>query len=121
MSSPPSGSTGTRSAAAQLRENLVTYFEVSDLESLCFDLGVDYDGLPGDGQAARVVALIEYFARSGRIVELIDRCAQLRPNVSWAGLRAVAVTTPAAFLPVIPAVVATGQGSSQVLNLPADR
>jgi hypothetical protein len=121
MSNPQSGSTNTKSAAAQLRENLVTYYEVSDLESLCFDLGVDYSGLPGDGVAAKVVALIEYFARTGRIVELIDRCAQLRPNVAWAGLRTIAINNPAAFLPIVPAVISNGQSGNQLLNLPADR
>ena len=107
------------SPAATLRENLASFFEVGDLESLCFDLGLDYDGLSGDGKAAKVVELIEYFGRTGRIVDLIDRCAHLRPAVDWSGLRQTAVTSPEVFRTITPPVDAAD--SRPILNLPADR
>ena len=105
---------------AQLRENVLAYFEVEDLESLCFDLGVDYSALPGDGKAAKVVAMLEYFGRTGRVSQMIDRCAQLRPNVDWSALRAAAISTPALFRPVAPEEPSTSTGKS-FLNLPPDR
>lgn len=105
---------------AQLRENVLAYFEVEDLESLCFDLGVDYSALPGDGKAAKVVAMLEYFGRAGRMSELIDRCAQLRPNVSWDALRAAAKANPALFRPITPDEPAASTGKS-FLNLSPDR
>ena len=107
------------SSAALLRENLVSYFEVGDLESLCFDLGLDYDGLSGDGKAAKVVKVIEYFSRNGRIVDLIDRCAHLRPTVDWSGLRLAALMSPESFRAATPPVDA--DSGRQILNLPADR
>jgi hypothetical protein len=105
---------------AQLRENVLNYFEVEDLESLCFDLGVDYSGLPGDGKAAKVVAMLEYFGRSGRVGELIERCAKLRPNVAWDALRAAASANPALFRPLTPEEPALSTGKS-FLNLPPDK
>ena len=102
-----------------LRENLASYFDVGDLESLCFDLGLDYDGLSGDGKAAKVVELIEYFGRTGRIVDLVDRCAHLRPAVDWSVLRHAAETSPEVFRAVTPPDDANH--GRQILNLPADR
>ncbi len=105
---------------AQLRENMLAYFEVDDLESLCFDLGVDYSGLPGDGKAAKVVALLEYFGRTGRVPQLLDRCIQLRPNVDWSVIRAAAVATPSLFRPITPTEDSAGTSKS-FLNLPPDK
>ncbi len=107
--------------AALLRRNLVTYFEVGDLESLCFDLGLDYGGLAGDGKSAKAVRIIEYFSRTGRIVDLVDRCAQLRPNVDWSGLHEQAVSTPATFQLIVPDADETTPAGRSILNLPADR
>ena len=115
----PTASNGS-TLAGQLRENVLTYFEVDDLESLCFDLGLDYSGLPGDGKAAKVVAMLEYFGRNGRIADLINRCAQSRPNVSWDALRAAAAANPALFNPVTPDE-GTTTGGKNILNLPPDR
>lgn len=120
MGNPQSAVGRPQSPAALLRESLVDYFEVEDLESLCFDLGLDYDGLPGDGKRGKVVELIEYFGRTGRIVELIDHCAQLRPNLAWGNLREAAVSDPAQFRPLTP-VSTTATPGAQILNLPADR
>jgi hypothetical protein len=121
MGNPVPTAGGRGSVAAQLRQALLAHFDTSDLETLCFDLGIDYDALPGDGRAAKVVELIEHFARTGRIVELIDYCAGMRANVPvpWAELRAAAVANPALFQSVAPDRPATGGG--QLLNAPTDR
>ena len=120
MGNPQTLSSQGLTLPAQLRENVLAYFEVEDLESLCFDLGVDYSALPGDGKAAKVVAMLEYFGRTGRVSQMIDRCAQLRPNVDWSTLRAAAISTPALFRPVAPEEPSTSTGKS-FLNLPPDR
>jgi hypothetical protein len=121
MGNPQTAGGQSVSPAAQLRENLVTYFQVSDLETLCYDLGVDYSGLPGDGEAAKVVALLEYFGHNGRIVELIDHCAQARPNVAWDELRRAAVAHPEQFRPTVPAPASVSAGNTAILNVPPDR
>ena len=78
----------------RLRQILVSYFDEDELETLCFDLHVDSQCLAGSGKARRVIELIKYFARSGRVGDLIDYCRQQRPNVPWAELRAAAVSNP---------------------------
>jgi nucleoside phosphorylase len=68
---------------AQLLENVGLYFDLEELRTLCFDLGVDYDSLRGEGKGAKARELLALFDRSGRIPELIEACAKRRPNVAW--------------------------------------
>jgi len=68
---------------AKLRKNLVKYFSDSELRDLCFDLGVNYDDLPGLGKGDKARELIAYLERRGRIFELVEACRQRRPNESW--------------------------------------
>jgi hypothetical protein len=108
---------------AQLRQLIVTHFDSDEIESICFDLGIDYDSLPGQGKLKKVVELIEHCARTGRIVALIDQCAKLRTaaELGWDDLRAAAVANPAAFLPQQPAIESGTGSTGSVLNLAPDR
>ena len=45
---------------AKLHEALNQYFDDEELHTLCFDIGVDYDGLKGAGKAAKARELITY-------------------------------------------------------------
>jgi len=67
----------------QLRQILVTRFDAGELRTLCFDLGIDYDDLPGEGKANKARELVAYLNRRGRISELLKVGEQLRPDVSW--------------------------------------
>jgi len=67
----------------QLLENLVLYFDLEELHTLCFDLGVDYDALRGEGKEAKARELLALLDRGGRISEFIQACTRRRPNVSW--------------------------------------
>jgi len=69
----------------RLRQILTTYFDAGELRTLCFDLGVDYDNLPGGGKADKARELISYLERRGRLPELVRIGRQLRPDVSWEG------------------------------------
>jgi hypothetical protein len=62
-----------------LREN----FSESELEDLCFDLGVDYEILGGNNKLAKARELIEYMERVGRYPELVQRAYDLRPKAPW--------------------------------------
>jgi hypothetical protein len=84
---------------ARLRRALMAYFDEADIQTLCFDLGIDYDNLPGGSKSVKIVELIEYLARLGKIPELIDHCSQYRPNVPWGELREAAVRHPLVFEP----------------------
>ena len=67
----------------QLRENLVRYFDDEELRTLCYDLGVDYDDLRGEGKAAKARELVTFLDHRNRIAELVKKCSELRPNVVW--------------------------------------
>lgn len=67
---------------ANLRQNLAKHFNIDELRTLCFDLGIEHENLPEtkDGMARELVA---YCERTGKIPELVAQCRTLRPNVSW--------------------------------------
>lgn len=78
-----SGREPQRKYLIRLRQILDTYFNAGDLRTLCFDLSVDYDSLPGEGKANKARELVAYLERRGRIPELVALGRQQRPNVSW--------------------------------------
>jgi len=75
--------TSDREYLVRLRETLATYFDAGELRTLCFDLGVDYDDLPGEGKTNKARELITYLERRDRIPELVSACQGLRPHVAW--------------------------------------
>lgn len=66
-----------------LRENMNRYFSLDEIESLCFDLGVDFENIGGSSKPGKVLELIQYMERRGRLEELAGACAKSRPNVDW--------------------------------------
>ena len=76
-------STLEREHLAKLRQILATRFDEGELRTLCFDLGINYDDLPGQGNANKARELIAYLDRHGRISELVSIGKQLRPDVAW--------------------------------------
>ncbi len=77
---------------AELRQLLVEYFNDSELQELCFDLGVSYEEVPGRGKREKAMELIAFMERRGRLPELLDLCRQRRANINWP---AVAEKAPA--------------------------
>ena len=68
---------------AELRQNLATHFSKSELETLSFDLGLDYENLPANTKDALAREIVRSLNRKQRLNHLIDRCRQLRPQVTW--------------------------------------
>jgi hypothetical protein len=68
---------------AVLRQTIIEYFSDSDLRNACFDLGIDYEVLPGQSKADKVRELILFFRNRGRIPHLVQYCIQQRPTLSW--------------------------------------
>lgn len=68
---------------SQLRRSLTQHFSKSELRHLAFDLGVEYEELPGSTRSDKALALIGYLQRYGRFSDLIKQCRQLRPNIDW--------------------------------------
>lgn len=68
---------------AFLRNNLVRYFNESELNALSFDLGVAPDDLPNETRTELAQALVAYAHRHNRLADLIDHCRAKRPHVRW--------------------------------------
>ena len=68
---------------SRLRQVLATRFNDGELRTLCFDLGIEYDDLPGEGRADRARELVAYLERRDRISDLKEIGERMRPDVSW--------------------------------------
>jgi hypothetical protein len=64
----------------ELRLLLESRFNDDELRTLCFDLGVDYENIPGETKAAKAMAIIAYFERMHRSEELMRCVRDLRPD-----------------------------------------
>ncbi len=65
-----------------LRQALDEQFDEEELQTLAFDLGVQYEDLTGEGQAGKARELVELMARRRRLPELAERVEALRPSVT---------------------------------------
>ena len=68
---------------AKLRQAIAAHFNEGELRTLCFDLLVDYENLPGEGKDDKARELVAYFQRRGRISALVEACRRQRPSASW--------------------------------------
>jgi tetratricopeptide (TPR) repeat protein len=72
-----------RKQRIRLRQILDRRFDEEELRTLCLDLGIDYDDLPGRGRSDKARELISSLERHGRLSELLVYGKQLRPSISW--------------------------------------
>ena len=59
------------------------HFDKDELQTLCFDMGVNYDDLSGENKSGKARELIAYCERRDKIPDLVARCKKLRPTASW--------------------------------------
>ncbi|MBK8901383.1 MAG: hypothetical protein IPM53_09385 [Anaerolineaceae bacterium] len=76
----------------KLRQALVDSFNESELQTLCFDLKIDYETLPPGSKLDKVRELIALCLRDNRINELISLCENARPRVAWRDMMITAVS-----------------------------
>lgn len=69
--------------APKLRQLLIRHFNDSELHTLCFDLGIDYEDLPGNIKADKARELVAYVQRHQQEAGLLAECRRLRPQVDW--------------------------------------
>jgi hypothetical protein len=69
----------------ELRDILAEYFNLSEQRDLCFDLGVEYDDLPGSGVRDKARALVNHMYRHGQLNTLVEACYNLRPHLAPTG------------------------------------
>ena len=64
-----------------LHNFLVEHFDGEELKTLCFELRVDYDSLPGQGKAAKARDLILQIEQQGELGQLLAALKRRRPNL----------------------------------------
>lgn len=67
----------------RLRDALSAGFNLDELQSLCFELGIDYENLGGQGKAGKTRELVGYMDRRGRLEDLARAAARMRPDLAW--------------------------------------
>ena len=68
---------------AQLRKLMIEYFNLDDMQNLCWDLGIAYEEFGDGGISAKVRELLGHCIRNGRIPDLLDYCRKERGHVEW--------------------------------------
>lgn len=66
-----------------LRDKLVQYFSLAELDDLCFKVGVDDEEIPGQTRPEKAREMVQYFQRRNRLPELLAACRAERPTVQW--------------------------------------
>lgn len=66
-----------------IRDELCRLFNDDELRTLCVDLGVDYESLPGDGKASKARELVAYMQRQERTSELVNTVKRQRSHAKW--------------------------------------
>jgi hypothetical protein len=79
---------------SKLRQLILDYFNQVELRELCFELSIPYEQLPGDNLSAKVLELIGFCERRGRMEELLGKCQQSRPNAPWDRINYIADSIP---------------------------
>ena len=75
----------TNQDLTQLRQLIEQTFDQGQLRTLCFDLGVAYDDLPGETRPDKVRELIVHCQQHGKLELLVETCARHRPHLAWPG------------------------------------
>jgi hypothetical protein len=83
MAGVDSAKQASRRYLTRLRQMLDAHFSVEELRTLCADLGVDYDNLPGEGKVNKARELIGHLDRHSRIPDLVDVGQERRPDIAW--------------------------------------
>ena len=73
---------------------IADHFDTQELRELCFELGIDYDDLGGEGRRAKIRELLLYARRHGRTPDLLEQLRRARPHVAWPSLAEVMAAPP---------------------------
>lgn len=79
---------------AQLRDQITSCFNKSELYNLAFDLGIYHEELPGDTLSDQARELVAYCVRHGLVKQLVQRCRELRPHAKWKNPKKTLILDP---------------------------
>ncbi len=97
----------------QLRQILAAHLSDEELHTLCFDLGIDYADLPGEGRAGKARELIALLDRYGRIPELVGVGSKLYPHILWGSLLVLIEEAPVESRNILKKIAAPGLKSAR--------
>ena len=67
----------------QLHQKINQYFDDDDLQTVCFNLGVEYDNLKGDTKSGKARELILWCKKHSCLDKLTELLRKERPKVPW--------------------------------------
>ena len=67
----------------QIVELLERHFDVNEIDMLAWDLGLNADNIRGESRDERTRALMSYCERHNLVAALLERCQDLRPEITW--------------------------------------
>lgn len=67
----------------RLREQLSLLFNIDEIKTLCFDLGIEYENIPGDTLDGKTRELVNYCYKKGMLSKLLLECANSHPHINW--------------------------------------
>ncbi len=68
---------------SHFRQKISASFNIDELHTLCFDMGLDYEAISGENKDAKIRELIELLQRQKRMSELVGVLEKVRPNENW--------------------------------------
>ena len=77
------------SELTHLRKLLIQHYSLDEFRTLCFDLGILYDNLGGDGLGGKVRELLLLIGRQQRFSELLNHIQTEHPSLDLDGITAV--------------------------------
>ncbi|HEX7313016.1 MAG TPA: hypothetical protein VF297_03800 [Pyrinomonadaceae bacterium] len=73
---------GVHTDRRELLDLLDERFDLEEFRALCFQLGIKYDNLGGEGLRAKMLALLEMFVRRGKLRALVEAVQEIRPDLN---------------------------------------
>lgn len=73
----------TKETRTELRRKLTSHFSLEELQTLCTDLDIDHEKIPGTEKESKARELIAYCERTGKVKDLLTECCKLRSHVTW--------------------------------------
>jgi len=104
-----------REYLSRLRRMLSERFDYSGLQSLCFDLEVDFDQLPGSGKGAKAREIVAYLKRRERVADLIEELHRVRSDNPLEGIKMVRSPSPS--VQSLPRILAARFDESELRTL----
>lgn len=92
----------------QLYKAIASTFNLGELRTLAFDLGIDFEDLEGSSKTTKALALVQYAQRHSALDQLIALVQRTRPNALPPGATAAPPDNPPPATSTPPTIVVQG-------------